>query len=257
VYSWIELIDQGEKDIPAAYLKHVWDVFERNHGDDLRVFATIHTSEHLKENQTTALYRSRKYKIPINMHITGDLFHFLEREDTNGGNIIRDILARFCDVEALQRGPISPFSFEAIYRRSQGRELDDVDMQEGIPGHTTGVMSNREILATPLKLGPLPMEEGLREDVRAELAEEDERNPPKGGRAPLAVEFDQKIKMEEVDDMPSRADLPLPPSRVRDVVMEMQKVKENRDRFKIEGRTGGVGPQISCCMFTLHNTLGA
>jgi transcription initiation factor TFIID subunit 5 len=253
----MELIDQGEKEIPAAYLKHVWEVFERNHLDDLRVFSIIHTIEHLKENQTTSIYRANKYKIALNIHITGDLFHFLEREDTNGGNIIRVILSKFCNIEALQRGPISPFSFEAIYRQSQGKELEDVDMQEGIPGHTTGGLLNKEILAMPLKLGPLPMEEALREDVRAELAEEDERHPPRGGKAPLAAEFDQKIKMEEVDDAPSRADLPLPPSRVRDVVMEMQKVKENRDRFKIEGRTGGIGSQISCCMFTLHNTLGA
>lgn len=36
--------------------------------------------------------------------------------------------------------------------------------------------------------------------------------------------------------------------------MEVQKIKENRDRFKIEGRTGGVGPGVSVTMFTFHNT---
>lgn len=39
--------------------------------------------------------------------------------------------------------------------------------------------------------------------------------------------------------------------------MEVQKVKENRDRFKIDGRdgrTGGVGPGLSVTMFTFHNT---
>jgi len=39
--------------------------------------------------------------------------------------------------------------------------------------------------------------------------------------------------------------------------MEVQKIKENRDRFKIDGRTGGIGPQVSVCMFTLHNTMEA
>jgi transcription initiation factor TFIID subunit 5 len=254
----MELIDQGEKETPETYLKHVWEVFERNHMDDLRTLTLIHTIEHLKENSTTSLYRSQKYKIPLNQHIAGDLFHFLEREDSQGGNVIRSILGRFCEIQAIQRGPISEFSFEAIFRRSQGKALDDIDMQEGIPGHITNVMSNKEILSTPLKLGPLPMEEALREDVRAELLEVDERNPPQGGRASLVSEFDCKIKLEdEAEDAPSRADLPLPPSRVRDVITEMQKVRENRDRFKIDGGASGSAAQISCCIFTLHNTAGS
>lgn len=62
------------------------------------------------------------------------------------------------------------------------------------------------------------------------------------------------IKKEEDEDAPTRADIPYPPSTARDVAMEVQKVKENRDRFKIEGRTGGVGPAVSVCMFTFHNT---
>jgi len=37
--------------------------------------------------------------------------------------------------------------------------------------------------------------------------------------------------------------------------MEVQKVREYRDRYKIDGRTGGVGPAVSVCMFTFHNTL--
>ncbi|GJD03721.1 WD repeat domain-containing protein [Colletotrichum higginsianum] len=101
------------------------------------------------------------------------------------------------------------------------------------------------------------MEEDLREDVRAELQDEDALNPPPEGRSTLVEEFDRKIKREESADGPNRAELPLPPSRARDVVMEMQKVRENRDRFKIEGRTGGVGVAASACMFTFHNTLGS
>jgi transcription initiation factor TFIID subunit 5 len=100
------------------------------------------------------------------------------------------------------------------------------------------------------------MEPELREDVRAELEEEDHRHPPADGRPTLVEEFDERIKREESADAPSRADLPLPPSRARDVVMEMQKVRENRDRFQIEGRTGGIGIPVSACMFTVHNSLG-
>ena len=32
--------------------------------------------------------------------------------------------------------------------------------------------------------------------------------------------------------------------------MEVQRIKENRDRFRIEGRSGGVGPGVSVTMFT-------
>jgi transcription initiation factor TFIID subunit 5 len=231
--------------------------FEKYHIDDLRTFSTITTDQQIKENRVTSLYKNNKYRIPLNQHVSGDLFHFLEREDQQGGACIRFILQTYCKLETSARGPITPYSFEAISRRTEGRELEDIDAQEGIPGINIG-LSNRDVLdnSSPLKLGPLPMEDGLREDVRSELLEEDQRRPPRPGQVSLTEEFDQKIKREETDDTPSRADLPLPPSRARDVLMEMQKVRENRDRFKIEGRSGGIGPGVSCCMFTLHNTLG-
>jgi transcription initiation factor TFIID subunit 5 len=225
--------------------------FENGHADDLKTFSTVALPQHAKENTVTKLYRESKYRIPLNQYVTGDLFHFLERESDNGGTVIRTILQTFCQIDTAARGPIEPFSFEAIYRRSQNMDLDEIDAQEGIPGVFTG-MSNRDILdsSVPLKLGPLPMEPELREDVRIELEKEDQRHPPQDGRPSLVEEFDRKIKRED------SADVPLPPSRTRDVMMEMQKVKENRDRFRIEGRTGGVGIPASCCMFTFHNTLG-
>jgi transcription initiation factor TFIID subunit 5 len=181
----------------------------------------------------------------------------LEREADDGGATMTYILQTHCSVETSARGPIEPYSFEAIYRRAQNLDLDEVDAQEGIPGVFTGV-SNRDVLDTSarLKLGPMPMEPELRDDVRAELEDEDQLHPPADGRSSLVDEFDKRIKREESADAPSRADLPLPPSRARDVVMEMQKVRENRDRFRIEGRTGGVGIPVSACMFTFHNTLG-
>jgi transcription initiation factor TFIID subunit 5 len=36
--------------------------------------------------------------------------------------------------------------------------------------------------------------------------------------------------------------------------MEVQKIKENRDRLKIDSRTGGIGPGLSVVMYTFHNT---
>ncbi|TKW57736.1 Transcription initiation factor TFIID subunit 5 [Colletotrichum tanaceti] len=258
VYSWLELVTQNYSEDAKSILNSLKPYFDNVHSDDLKTFSTITLALHAKENPTTKLYRENKYRIPLNQHITGNLFHFLERERDNGGSVILYILSTFCHLDSTARGPIEPFSFEAIYRRSQNLDIDEIDLQEGIPGVFTGI-SNRDLLdkTVPLKLGPLPMEEDLREDVRAELQDEDALNPPPEGRSTLVEEFDRKIKREESADGPNRTELPLPPSRARDVVMEMQKVRENRDRFKIEGRTGGVGVAASACMFTFHNTLGS
>ncbi|KAK3988341.1 transcription initiation factor TFIID subunit 5 [Cladorrhinum sp. PSN332] len=258
VYSYLELIEQCYNDEAAHFLSTLQQHFEADHRDTLRLLATVTLPQHIKENQTTRRYRENVYRIPLNQSLSGNLFHFLEREADNGGQTITYILQTRCKVETSARGPIEPYSFEAIYRRAQNLDLDEIDAQEGIPGVFTGVL-NRNVLdmSAPLKLGPFPMEAELRDDVRAELEEEDQRRPPTDNRPTLVEEFDKRIKLEESPDGPARSDLPLPPSRGRDVVMEMQKVRENRDRFLIEGRTGGAGIPVSACMFTFHNTLGS
>lgn len=257
IYSYIELVSQGYVDDAKHFIDTLRPHFEAVHRDTLAVLSTVTLPQHVTENQITRVYRENRYRIPLNQSLSGNLFHFLEREADEGGTTVTYILQTYCSVETSARGPIEPYSFEAIYRRALNLDLDEVDAQEGIPGVFTGV-SNRDVLDTSakLKLGPLPMEPELRDDVRAELEEEDQRNPPAENQPTLVEEFDKRIKREESADAPSRADLPLPASRARDVVMEMQKVRENRDRFRIEGRTGGVGIPVSACMFTFHNTLG-
>jgi len=168
------------------------------------------------------------------------------------------ILSTYCDIKTTQRGPVDQYSFEAIIKQARGNVVDEVDLQEGIPGAFEGV-SNKDIMDNNaiLKLGPMAMESDLAQDVRAQLEEEDVKNPPELGQNSLVEEFDMNIKREDSLDGPSRNDIPLPPSRAHDVTMEVQKVREHRDRFKIEGRTGGVGPAVSVCMFTFHNSLDA
>lgn len=247
----------GYAEDSKTFLKDLGHHFQPAHDDDLKNFSTIALPQHIAENSLARLYKDNKYRIPLNQHATGDLFNFLERESEQGGAVIRQILVSYCQIDSTARGPITPFSFEAVFRRSKNADIDEVDAREGIPGINIG-LSNLDVLdpTASLKLGPMPMEADLREDVRAELEDEERKNPPPEGVSSLVEEFDQKIKREESADAPSRADIPLPPSRPRDIMLEMQKVRENRDRFKIEGRTGGVGTAISACMFTFHNTLG-
>lgn len=257
VYSYLDLISHSYTEDAKVFLREIGSHFQSVHADDLKTFATVTLPQHIAENPVTKLYKESKYRIPLNQHATGDLFNFLERESEQGGSVIRQLLVSYCQIDSTARGPITPFSFEAVYRKSRNLELEEVDANEGIPGVNIG-LSNKDILdpAAPLKLGPLPMDPDLRDDVRAEIEDEERRLPPPQGRPGMLEEFDQKIKREESADAPNRADLPLPPSRPRDIMLEIQKVRENRDRFKIDGRTGGVGVAVSACMFTFHNTLG-
>ena len=140
----------------------------------------------------------------------------------------------------------------------QGTKDDDVLAEdEGIPGHHPGSSNTTEASSSvlvKLKLGALPNDPDLAVDVRNELEEQDAKNPPKEGQNSLVQEYETHIKVEQTDDTPSRDELPLPPYTARDVAMELQKVRENRDRFRIPAKTGGAGPGISVVMFTWHNT---
>ncbi|KAL3419580.1 WD domain-containing protein [Phlyctema vagabunda] len=257
VYSYLELVAHGFATEAGIFIREHKAEFEAVHSDEIRTFETVTLAQHVDNNSTTKLYRENKYRLPLNSHVYYNLITHLETNAKAGGTVIIYLLQTFCDVRETTRGPIDQYSFEAIINqaRSAGPDNQDQDLQEGIPGAFTGV-TNKDLLdnSLPLKLGMMPMEAELEQDVRAELEDEDAKHPPEFGKPSLIEEFDN-IKREESVEPLSRNEIPLPPSRARDVVMEVQKVKENRDRFKIESRTGGIGPAVSVCMFTFHNTL--
>ncbi|KAI1099810.1 WD40 repeat-like protein [Jackrogersella minutella] len=260
IYSYLRLVSQGSYAHAQELMEQLRNRFEKSHPDEIKTLATVTLSQHVREDTVAKAYLNNQYLIPISKSLTGTLFHFLERDLEQGGAVVLDILQQHCVIDAVDRGPIEPFSFEAIFRRAQQKELDEVDIQEGIPGISSrSGLANRNLLdhEAALKLGPLQMDPDLRNDVVTELGEEDARNPPGEGFQTLVDEFNAMNPIKrEVGDSPQRTDIPYPPSRARDVVMEMQKVRENRDRFRIEGRTGGVGPGVSVCMWTVHNHLG-
>ena len=182
---------------------------------------------------------------------------FLESREKEGGALIVSIIQTHLQIVTVDRAADASHSLAAMMGRAKNPE-DFPGEDEGIPGHNPGSANTDQnagsSVLVKLKLGQLPLEEELRGDVEAELAEEDAKNPPKPGQNSLSQEFEHMIKREDSEEAPSRLDLPYPPSQMRDVLMEVQKVKENRDRFRIEGRTGGVGAGISVCMFTFHNS---
>jgi transcription initiation factor TFIID subunit 5 len=257
LYSFLDLIAHHYSAEGEAFLIKFSPQFEKFHGDHLRILETIKLQPQLQENEITRLYLNERYRIPLNVTVYYNLMTFLESNEKQGGSTIIYILQTFCEVKALDRGPLNQFSFEAIIQQAQGTtSTDNLDQLEGVPGAFTGVI-NKDIQNNnvALKLGMMAMESDLAADVRAELEELDVKNPPAAGQQSLVEAFDSNIKREDSADGPSRNEIPLPPSRARDVVMEVQKIRENRDRFKIEGRTGGVGPGVSVCMYTFHNTL--
>ncbi|KAI1454170.1 transcription initiation factor TFIID subunit 5 [Annulohypoxylon moriforme] len=261
IYSYLRLVKQGSSAHADEFIKTLRTRFEKSHPDEMKSLLTITLPQHVQEDVLAKTYLGNQYTIPLSKSLAATLFSFLEREYEQGGGIIIDLITQHIHVNAVDRGPIEPFSFEAIYRRSQQQELDEVDIVEGIPGMSShsGLM-NRTLLdeKANLKLGPLPMEPELRADVVAELEEEDQLHPPHDGYPSLVDEFNtlNPVKKES-DDSPERAEIPYPPSRARDVVMEMQKTRENRDRFKIDTSNGAQGAGVTVHMWTFHNHLGA
>ncbi|KAL8829687.1 MAG: hypothetical protein Q9191_001868 [Dirinaria sp. TL-2023a] len=182
---------------------------------------------------------------------------FLESKEKEGSGLLLAIVQTNLHVVTFERSADTQYSLAKLLGRAQTVE-DYPAEDEGIPGHNPGSANTEQVVGssvlTRVKLGPLPMDPDFMADVRADLEEEDSKSPPAEGQLSLAQNFEQQIKREESEDAPTRAEVPLPVPTARDVAMEVQKVKENRERFRIEGRTGGVAPGVSVVMFTFHNT---
>lgn len=251
--------------VTSLYSQEAKQFFESNknmflpeHTDDIRVLEPISLPEHVQDNATAKLYRSNKYRLVLSNPAYTNLLQFLESKEKGGGSVMTAILSSYCSLKTMDRAADNRFSFAAMLNQiGAGQTFPSED--EGIPGHHPGSAytgDNPAMAGTlpRLKLGKLPLEPTLEDDVRAELAEEDTKEPPRPGQNSLVQEFEQMIKKEDDEEGPSRADIPYPPSLAHDVAIEVMRVKEQRDRFKIDGRTGGVGPGVSVCMFTFHNT---
>ncbi|KAF2481550.1 transcription initiation factor TFIID, subunit TAF5 [Neohortaea acidophila] len=234
--------------------------FENEHEDDLRALAPLNLPEHVQQSEIGKLYRDNRYRITLSSMAYMTLMQFLESHDREGGSLITTTLNTHFDLRSVDRANAGGARGLAKLLADRNGDADEPAEDEGIPGHNAGSANldrNAPTVLSKLSLGPMPMESDLMEDVKAELQDLDASNPPKAGQNSLMDEFEERIKREPMDDVPSRDTLPFPPSTARDVAMEVQKVKENRDRFRIEGRdgrSGGIGPGVSVTMFTFHNT---
>ncbi|KAI9699853.1 MAG: Transcription initiation factor TFIID subunit 5 [Bogoriella megaspora] len=258
VYCFLELVGEFYPRDSEQFFAKYRGMFEREHPDDLRALSSISLPEHAQSNEVAKLYRGSKYRLSISLMAFSTMLEFLETHREDGGTVILNVIQNRINLFTMDRNKSSEYSLSAIMAKGT-TDLEMPGEDEGIPGHYPGSANtsvNAPEVLTRLALGPAHREQELMEDVRAELLEEDAKNPPLPGRNTLVEEMSKTIKQEPDEDTPNRDAVPLPPSTARDVAMEVQKIKENRDRFPIPLRSGGVGPGVSVVMYTFHNTHG-
>ena len=231
--------------------------FEEEHPDDLRALQGLALPDHVESSETAKIYRGKKYRVSLANASYHQLIIFLEAKSKEGGDVLLSVIQTNMNIVTVDRPADDISTFTRRLRRANDAESFPGE-DEGIPGHNPG-SGNPDFEAsssviTKVQLGQPPMEKELKEDVRGDLEDLDKVLPARPGEESLIQTFDQRIKREESEDAPSRNQVPLPPSTARDVAMEVQKVREDRERLKIESRTGGIGPGLSVIMYTFHNT---
>ena len=258
MYSVLDLVSHYLPIDCRDFFNEFQEQFRSEHSNELRALAPISLPEHASDNEIARIYRSQKYRVTLSTLAWTNLLIFLESKSREGGAVIVTILQTHLQIVPVDRAFNDTNSLAKLIGRARGVE-DFPAEDEGIPGHNPGSANTdpsaagSNILAK-IYLGSMPMEDGITDEIRRELEAEDSRHPPVNGQSSLSQHFEQHIKREESEDALNRSNIPLPAATARDVAMEVQKVKENRDRFKIEGRTGGVAPGVSVIMFTFHNT---
>ena len=257
VYSFLQCIGEFFSRDAQEFFTAFKEQFETEHEDDLRALSGIYEPEHMQQNDIAQLYRDSKYRLSLSNMAFQTLITYLEARENEGGRIVTNTINGYMDIRVVDRAASNGERSltKALAQRDNNQDVPAED--EGIPGHNAGSANldpKAPAVLSKLSLGITPMDVDTVEEVKADLQEHDSAHPPAPGQNFLVDEFEQSIKREPTDDVPPREALPFPPLTARDVAMEVQKVKENRDRFRIEGRTGGVGPGVSVTMFTFHNT---
>lgn len=259
VYSYLALVQGYFPKESYRFCGKYKDDFVREHEYDLRQLEGITLPEHTKDDNIATIYRESKYRLSLSTAAFHYFMQFLESLPKEQYKLFITIVEANLDLRAVERAADDRFSFAAVILR--GEDGQDMPLEdEGIPGHKPGnaVSSTDPNVGNnlaQLRLGKLPMDKETEEDVRAELMDLDSQIHPTGEIQSLEKTHELvNIKQEDEDDGPNRAELPFPAATSRDVNMEVTKIRENRDRLKIDARTGGIGPGVSVCMYTFHNT---
>lgn len=235
--------------------------FEEEHENELRVLRPISLPDHVTNNVLAKKYRENKYRLTLSRPAYENLVAFFESREQKRGQALLVIMGDYCNIITKSREEDINFGFAAMLARAN--EIDSFPGEdEGIPGHHpgsayTGDNPNLATVLPRLKLGKLPLEAQLEVDLRGDLQDLDDEEKRTNNQMALASHIevlDAMIKNEDGDEVPSRNELPFPPSEARDVQMEVNKIREYRCRFRFPTVTQGKVPPVSICMFTFHNT---
>jgi transcription initiation factor TFIID subunit 5 len=257
VHLYLNLIAEGYIDEARHFYERYQDVFSPERDDALRQLKAVTLPEHLQESEIAKTYRGSKYTLTMSNAVFNQLIQFLEAKAKQGGAIILSIINLSMVIKTVDRAADDRYSLAAMLARANSDDQEPPE-EEGIAGQTnSSAYTPSPFTALPkLKLGKAEMDQEKRDDIRVELMDEDSEHPPLPNQPSYGQTFEQMIKVEddEFTESPQLNEIPYPKANARDVALEVTKVKENRDRFKIEGRTGGVGPGMSVIMYTMHNT---
>jgi transcription initiation factor TFIID subunit 5 len=259
VYSYLALVQAFYAKEAQQFCTKFAEALRQEHEYDLRSLERITLPEHTEGDNIAKLYRENKYRLTMSTPTFQYFMQYLESLPPDLYKLLIEIVHNNMDLRQVDRTSDDRHSFETVMlRASLGQDMPDED--EGIPGHRPGnaISSTDPNIGNNLanlRLGRRPMESELEEDIRAEVTALDLTIPPAPGQASL-VETHEKlnIKKEEDEEGPSSIEIPFPTATYRDVVIEVNKIRENRDRLKIDSRTGGIGPGVSIVMYTFHNT---
>ena len=262
VYSFFNLVTGLYPQDAKKFFDANKNMFLPEHKDDVRAFQSISLPEHVQSNEIAVKYRTNKYRITMTVSAFTNLLQHLEQKEKEGGTTMLAILTSYCNLKTVDRSHDYRLNFTTMMNQAglieSGESLPIED--EGIPGHHPGSAytgDNPAMAGTlpRLKLGKLPPEPELAEDVREECRQIDAQKEGTGAPS-LLQEYNDMIKEEEDVECPTRAEIAFPPSTTRDVAVTVQQVKDRRDRLRLEGpsRTGGVGAPVSVLMYTFHNT---
>lgn len=257
VYAFLGLTADYYADLAGEFFNENSTRFDSDHAEDVKNLANVRLPEHIEDNATARIYRRNKYRLSLSKAAYFTLVQFLESKESDGGSVILGILQNSMYIVILDRAAAGAEKSLAAILAKGDAEADIPDEDEGIPGHKPGSANTHRDAPHTLprvSLGGLPLQAEQSADLKDDLEDEDLRNPPAPGQKSLIEELNEKIKREQSEEAPSRDNIPLPPPLARDVAMEVQKIKEYRDRFRIDPKSSGIGPGVSITMFTFHNS---
>ncbi|KAF2858536.1 WD40 repeat-like protein [Piedraia hortae CBS 480.64] len=260
VYSYLDAHNDGWSDDAHKFFQRFKDRFMEEFSDYLIQLQSINEKEHLKQNELAQRFLNDRYRVYLSTLTYGSMINFMETKSTEGGSVLLQVMQDHIDIQHMPSLLGGTRSLQKMMDEEHG-EFERPPPDEGLPDHRPGGIhgASRHLPDVNAKeynvrLGQLPMDAEYIEDVKDDLRSLDVRNPPGPGKQSLVEYYEQGIKQEPSDDPVPAGSIPFPPKTARDVMMEVQRVRENRDRFRIEGKTGGVGPGVSVTMFTFHNT---